>query len=312
MNIPKIFTIIPILFLTTFNTLKSQNIAADLSIGDTTQTHILETKKGDTFVGRTLAIENVDISFLFNNRDTLHFKLAELASLRVYDPTQPSKEETKAQEEARVEEDLFSELEPEEFEIPGTERVFLAPSAFSLKKNQWEYRNVEVFLNSLEYGINNHVSIGVDVFPTIGTNMFGAKLKASWDVNDKIHLGAGARLYYVSFFFGEEAAVFAYYHGSATFGSREKFFNFSYGLFNNDGATPSISIGGSLRVSEQWKLMADSFFGTFPDIEEFPNLVFLGASYFGHKHRLDFGLTILSIAGELIVPIPTIGYGLVF
>ncbi len=315
MNTPKIYTIIPVLLLTIFNTLKSQNIAPDLSIGDTTQIHILETKKGDTFVGRTLSIENLDISFLFNNRDTLHFKLAKLTSLRVYDPTKPSKKETKAQEEAQTEEELYSQWAQEEIEIPGTEKVFLTPSAFTLKKNQWEYRNVGVFLNSLEHGIHDHISIGIDIIPLIEINIIGAKAKVSLDISDKIHLGAGVRLHYVTFAF-EESTTLTSYYASATFGSREKFFNFSYGLISSEEigqeTAQSYSLGGSLRVSKQWKLVGDSFFSTLRDSEEFPTFIYLGASYFGHKHRLDFGLTIINVPDDFAFPLPTAGYGLVF
>ncbi len=313
MNFRKVLVIFISLF-TVFSTLKSQNIAHDVFIGDTTQTHILETKKEDSFVGKALSIDNLDISFLFTDRDTLHFKLTELNFLRVYDPAKPARKETKAQQEAQTEEELYSEWEQEEFRIPGTERVFMTPSAFTLKKNRREYRNIDFLLNSSDIGLSDHISIGFDFLPLIIVNFIGVRAKAAMDVNDKIHLGLGARLHYMGSFFTEGTSLASYY-ASATYGSREKFLNFSYGLLSSQElgkeVGQSFSLGGSLRISEHWKLMAESFYSTIIGREEYPNYIFAGASYFGHKHRLDFGLALAGPPEQPILPLPIVGYGMV-
>jgi hypothetical protein len=71
---------------------------------------------------------------------------------------------------------------------PNCTRYFFAPSAFMLRKGEGYYQNAYILSNSVNYGINDHVTIGGGIILPI---FFYITPKIGYSVNDYVHFSAG-------------------------------------------------------------------------------------------------------------------------
>ncbi len=298
-------------FLT--NSVWGQYFDPNLDFGDSTQIHRLLTGKDDVVFGHAISLKNTTLSFLFNNRDTLRFKLHDIRSLTVYDPANPvSSEEHNEFKVTVTHEPNQEEEEQEEQEIRGTEYVFFSPSAYNLGKRKSEFRNIVVLINSINYGLTDHISVGGDLSTTLGGHLLSLKIKTSYPLTGFLRVGAGARIHLVSGGFDMSSnSFFGSYYGVITAGNKDKFINFSVGYINDKNLVimegTYLSAGLSWRVSNHWKILADTFFsGVGEEVAEveqfhFSNFnirqpathVFLGTSYMKERHLFNFGIEII-------------------
>ena len=314
-----------ILFLILFGCLWSlggtaQVISTRLTVGDTLQTHILETVNGDRFVGRVTKIENTTVYFLFKEKIELEYGFSEIKALTV------AGEETEGIKGANGEE-RREELERrrrEPADITGTQDVTFMPSAFILGRGKKEYRNTMIFYNQFTFGFGDNVEAGFDFMPLIAVNIFAGRLKAGFSVNKKIHLGAGISTYGILFndtglgSGNSSVEGFTYGYGVMTFGSRDKFFNLGIGHtvgYNPDtGGALIINPGTSLRLGNRWKLTADLLFtGSASEFDFYS----FGAAWFNGRHRFDFGMVSIrnkrnTNFGAIAVPVPFARYARTF
>ena len=57
--------LVPFLLLACMIPVKAQQISEELNLADSSQLHVLETKRGDRFIGRVIKIENTTVYFNF-------------------------------------------------------------------------------------------------------------------------------------------------------------------------------------------------------------------------------------------------------
>jgi len=298
-------------FLT--NALWGQQFDPNLDFGDSTQTHRLLTGKDDVIFGHAISLKNTTLSFLFNNKDTLRFQLHDIKSLTVYDPANPvSSEEHNEFKVTVTYEPNQEEEEEEEEEIRGIEYVFFSPTAYNLGKKKGEFRNTAVLVNSINYGLTDYLSVGGDISTSITRYLLSLKIKASYPLTGFLRVGAGARVHLTSGGFDDSVdSDFISYYGIITAGNKDRFINFSLGNINKKNLVlmegTYLSVGLSWRISNHWKLLADTFFsGVGEELIEVQNFqlsnfnrrqpatyVFLGTSHMKGRHLFNFGLEII-------------------
>ena len=158
------------------------------------------------------------------------------------------------------------------FTNPNATRYLFAPSAIPLKKGEGYYQNVWVTLNSVNYGLTDHVSItgGLELISTltaiflpgeIGPFAF-ANVKAGFPVSDKIHLGGGVLAGgLLSDEFEEINMGIAY--GLVTRGNEEHnvTLGLGYGMVSGEWArTPIVVLNGMTRLNKRLGLVTENWF----------------------------------------------------
>ena len=325
MKLFKILFVLPFLFF--FLPMQAQVISEKIEIGDTTQVHVLNTLRGDRFVGRVIKIENTKVFFLFKEKNELEFDLAEIKSLRV--EGESGKRQGDDSDEPKSDyERKFEERQAKyayEASLPvlpaGAEANFFGTTGFTYGKGNGEYRNTMIFINRVDMGLGENIDIGLDLIPLIGVNMLGARIKAGFSLSENAHLGVGASTYA---FFSTFDDTFGGSHtyAVATIGSRERYLNFGYGYlfpyeqdFFTDPDTPVVNIGGSFRFAERWRVSGDIVLLT-DDFYE-PDFYNFGVAWFNRNNRFDFGITVVPLNnnndfGPDFVPVPFATYAFMF
>lgn len=196
----------------------------------------------------------------------------------------------------------LSQIQRESYHLQST-RYYFGPNGYGLRQGEGYYQNVNIFFNSVSYGITDNFSMGGGLVPLF---LFGGLdtptpiyilPKFSFPiVKDKLNLGAGA-LIGTLLGGGETGAGFVgTVYGIGTFGTRNK--NLSIGLgygFVDDSfaSTPTVSISGSVRISEKSYLMTENYL-----IDGFA-VGILGGRTVWESVSLDYGLILpYSVLGD--------------
>ena len=200
------------------------------------------------------------------------------------------------------------------FENPQSTRYFFAPNAIGIPKGSGYYQNTWIFLNNVNFGISNNVSIGAGTVPVF---LFGVSALPFWLLpkvsisvpNERVHLAAGAALGGI---LGEENAGAGIVYGVSTVGSRDS--NLSVGLgFGYAGSDwssqPVVTIGGMTRVGRTWYLITENYL--FPGGEA-AGVLSGGVRWAPENFAVDFGLVRpLDIEDEFI-GVPWLGVTIPF
>ncbi len=283
-------------FLTTFfvfafwtsDCLAQIRLPEGFRMGDTSQVQQIITKRGDIFHGRISNLSDSSLKFLINNDTAIELEFDEIVDITL---NQVSTEQHKKNRSVLI----------------GLENLWINTSAFTLEKGEGELRNIEVFLTMIDYGLTDHITIGVGYFIPVYAI---ARLKASTNVHKSLRLGLGTNTF-IGMLPVDGSDSFSHLFGIATIGSEDKYLNITGGYylpFDDLGDKKIVtSIGGSYRFRENWRLFAD--FNIVPNVN-FDNGGFLpsfGASWLITKNRIEFGL--LAFPGfDILVPIPVISY----
>lgn len=191
---------------------------------------------------------------------------------------------------------------------PRPTNYFFWPSAINLKKGEGYYQNNMVFLNSVQYGITDNISIGGGVeFLSLfsGTPLLFFSPKVSFPVSKNVHAGGGLLLFTVP---EEGSAGFLY--GSTTIGSVEHNLSGSVGFGFAAGefaTTPLLNISGMTRVSRKLMLMSENWILPIPD--DTVTAFSFGVRILGDKIAADVGLFYSNLFG---IPFPIGGFSVKF
>ncbi len=171
--------------------------------------------------------------------------------------------------------------------------LMFAPTGFGMTKRQSEYRNIEYFINSFAFGLNDHLSAGVGLVSILPY----ADMKLSYSLGKYVHWSVGAYVF---------APISAGYHTSLSVGTPDYFINLSYlnnkafAALQSDSDFDNFSFGASLRSGRRSRLFAefniltspvgefggyDSFYGT-----GYGNSFSWGYGYFSRKFRFEVGV----------------------
>ncbi len=250
------------------------------------KTYVLVTNRGDRFVGKVTGYESDAVKFELDNGVKLTFSHTEIQTIDIYEDYSGRS--------------LFRE---DAMGIPmnGQQYLYLTPTAFNFSFNKGEYRNTQIFLNSVDYGISDNLSLGVGLIPFFVANIIDVRTKLTYDIGEYVHLGVGGHILGGFTFgdFGDDWSL-GIAHGSASFGTPEKFLNVGYGKWlpfdRSDGFEEAdlIMVGGSFRINKKGRIFGDLIKVNERNVEfgsplEY-TIIMLGGSWFNAKNRVDFGL----------------------
>ncbi len=134
------------------------------------------------------------------------------------------------------------------------------PSAIPLNRDEFYYRNMEIFINSIGYGVNDHVTIGGGVVSFIIPYI---RANAGWEISPNNYVGGGVIA--SAGFFG---LGFGGVGGFATYtrGTPEKHISASigYGAFLASGISempesPVVNISGLMKVGRRAVIVSENW-----------------------------------------------------
>lgn len=195
----------------------------------------LLTTGNDTIFGSLVKVDSFSITLLLQGNDIVEFQAGEVrAYFFSYKP-------------------LIKRLDiGDDF----NQRIFVTPTAYSLKKGECEYRNIDVVYNSFHKGLSDNLSIGGGVVPTLILNGAFIDAKSSISLQKNIRLGVGVALIGGlggDLGFRPESFGFISGFGVLTIGNKKRFLNFMGGRivgrgFSEDEKGYTYSVGGSLKL----------------------------------------------------------------
>lgn len=155
------------------------------------------------------------------------------------------------------------EILPEDSDVPqnaNATRYLFAPSAIPLEKGSGYYQNAYILLNSANYGITDHISIGGGVGIPL---FFFVNPKVGFKVADRFYLSGGAIA--ATTFIGDNITV-AIPFAAATYGTHETNVTLAagYGLFWFSGdfehsKYPIATANGMFRLSKRLHLITENW-----------------------------------------------------
>ncbi len=151
---------------------------------------------------------------------------------------------------------------------PHPNRYFFGPSAIPLKKGDKNYQNAYFLLNSIQIGLNDHLSVGGGVLVPFALFLTP---KIGYKVAPKLHMGGGV-LFATSLIRDLNFGVGALY-GSMTYGTNEHNVTVNLGLGavkENTGLgssdytwkfanKPMLTLSGMTRISNRVMLMTENW-----------------------------------------------------
>lgn len=172
------------------------------------------------------------------------------------------------------------------FPNPHHSRYLFSPSAFNLKKGEGYYQNIYGVINSVNYGLSDHFTLGVGTeiislfsgFPVLMvTPKFGG-----YEIGNNLHAGGGA------FLAAAEGGIFGIGYGMITKGTEDK--NITFGLgwaFSSDGdleTKPVATISGMYRFRKNMAFISENWLVPFEGYKPFFSY---GLRFFGEQIAVD-------------------------
>ncbi|MBI5914312.1 MAG: hypothetical protein HY842_02980 [Bacteroidetes bacterium] len=258
--------------------------------------HVLKTKRGDRFIGQLISYNGFALHFLLRNGNGLFIPVSDIKNI------------------VWLKTDQIMELEGPRRTIPGPDKLFFTPTAFLLKKREKEFRNSLIGHNSFDYGLSDHVNIGVGFSSVLLASMVTVKLKAGYSLSKYVHVAVGGQIG-ASYAIDEQTVGILIGYGAISVGTPETHVNFGIGkgsfTDSYSASTTGLTVGTSIRVSDWGRLFVE-YIRFYSDGEvEIPFLQ-LGASWFKKSNRFDFGFAITDLGDDTAVPFPIIGYTKMF
>ena len=274
--------------------LMSQNTFVNYPF-DSTKTYKIELKDGSEFVGSYLEKNEVTVTIKTNTLPKIDIPLKGISKI-----TEINKSDFR--------EGLYW------FTNPMPTRYVFGPSAFNLNSGEGYYQNTYIFLNSLNVGVTDNISIGggLEFLSTFagGNPIFYLTPKFTIKIAEKLRIGSG--LIYISIpGFDNERFTSGVVYGIATYGTADDNLTFGTGWgffegeFNNK---PVIAFSGMTRIARKTALVTENFL--IPNLESgYYGMFSYGIRFFGEKIAVDLTLINSSDISEFIaIGIPCVNF----
>lgn len=267
-----------------------QNAPIDSSLLQSEGIQVLQTVRGDVFLGKTLDIQEDSIRFQIQNLGPISISREEIRWLGLVEQAGWLRDQVKFPTGVYDLETLYWQ-----------ENLSYSMTAFAYPKNSHEYRNISILYNVFDAGLTDNFSIGGGMVVPF---LFLIRSKLAFSLGDKFHLGAG-----VNNFLGINAdteGVVSHLFGIGTFGSPQQYLNITAGVAHQWGFPEDspfiVTVGGGFSFAPNWKIYGDV--GLAPGEEGIIPTIMV--SWFKKRNRLEFG--VLGVADGFISAIPMIGY----
>ncbi|GJM32669.1 MAG: hypothetical protein DHS20C18_16700 [Saprospiraceae bacterium] len=260
-----------------------------INLKDSTQIHILETKWGDRLIGQVVKIENTQLTFRINERSMLTYDFSEIKSVGVYG------------------EDDFKDLlsAPYEKETAwGTENLIYSSTGFNFPARTGELRNIELLLNTFDYGITDNFSLGGGIVVPVAIIIRG---KITAQIVPEVNLGVGINN--IVPLVDTDPAIISHAYLAATIGTPDRFINVTTGygiaLGESDNNPFILSFGGSFTFAKRWRFKMDAIWVTESGREGLIPGFMLGWSK--GKSRIEFGTAVIPDTSVPLIPLVAFG-----
>ncbi|MFM9946389.1 MAG: hypothetical protein ACKV1O_00470 [Saprospiraceae bacterium] len=282
-----------------------QVFSSSINLEDTTQEHLIITKRGDRIVGRIQKIEGTTVTFIMKTGNAITYAFQDIEWVGLREEKNAASKPSKGYQAELPRLRIAPERN-------GCENLLVSPSAFNYKKGTGEYRNLEVVVNIADVGLSDNFSVGGGmVIPFI----FIVRLKGTVDYNEIVHLGAGVNNFIpISEDIG--GSPFTHFYGVVTVGKPKAYLNTTLGyiipwdntpVFVGESETVPLvaTFGGSITVAERFRFMIDVIYTKGDGLDEVMPSFSMG--WIGRMSRFELGL-VTSVIGTDSFAIPALAY----
>jgi len=258
---------------------------------DTTKTYQIELVDGTEFIGILLSLDSTNMEIKTSSIPKIQISLATIKKMKVIENKMVFKGATAIPN-------------------PNPTRYLFAPSAFNLKKGEGYYQNTYLVLNSINYGITDHFSIGgslelISTFSTIGKSwspiyMFTPKI--GYEVAKNVNVGAGLLIANMGLQHGVQLA-----YGLVTYGNPENNVTLALSTGWAEGhylKNPPITLNGMFRMGRRTSFITENWI-----VPSIGTLYSYGVRFFGSKISVDLGfLNNKDIMKGILIGIPYVDF----
>jgi len=301
----RVFLSLLCLFFFTPEDAVSQVFSSSINLEDSTQQHLIVTKRGDRILGRIQKIEGTTVTFIMRTGNVITYAFQEIEWVGLQEEKSAGSKRSKGYEAELPRLRIAPERN-------GCENLLVSPSAFNYKKGTGEYRNLEVLVNIADVGLSDNFSVGGGMLIPF---IFIVRLKGTVDYNDIVHLGAGVNNFIP---ISEDLAgdPFTHFYGVVTLGKPKAYLNTTLGyvipwnntpVFHGESETIPLlaTFGGSITVAERFRFLIDVLYLKGNDFDEV--MPSFSMAWLGRMSRFEVGL-FSSVVGESSFAIPVLTY----
>lgn len=193
------------------------------------------------------------------------------------------------------------------FPNPHHTRYLFGPSAFNLKKGEGYYQNTYAVVNTINYGVTDHFTMGagtelISLFSGYPVLILTPKI-GGYKISDKLYAGGGAFLGFST----DGSGGIGY--GVLTYGNEDSNLTFGTGwAFSNSdlASNPVLTISGMHRfarsiafITENWLVPFDGYTPVFS----------YGLRFFGERMAVDIAfINTPEFTKEIVIGIPFIDF----
>ncbi len=266
---------------------------------DTAKIYIIVLQDGSQFVGNFLQKDSELVVIKTASISKIEIPIQKIKSIEIVDP---------------------ANMKNGEYWLPNPNktRYLFAPSAFTLKNGEGYYQNTYLFVNSINVGITDNISIGggIEFLSTFGSltegsfqPVFFITPKIGFKVAEKVHLGAGLLYVSVPEFFSDSRTGLGIAYGIGTYGTEDHNITLGIGWGVVEGefsSKPIIAISGMTRIARKTALVTENWF--FP-ADPYYGVISYGIRFFGEKLTVDLALlNNADIASSIFIGIPYVDF----
>lgn len=295
----RLFALLFTILISSVTNLFGQESFSDYNF-DKTKTYIFELQDGTKFIGSILQSDKLFVVVQTSSIPKIEIPFLKIKKIKVVDP---------------------SNLKNGEYWFPNPNRTryLFSPSAFTLKKGEGYYQNTYGFLNSVNIGLSDHISIGIGLeflstFATLSAGSFDPVFfitpKIGYQITDKFHAGAGVLYINIPEFFGtDRRSGLGIAYGIGTYGTPDHNITggLGWGFFEGEFSNlPFVTISGTTRISRRTALVTENWIIPSGDYHA---LISYGVRFFGEKLTVDLAFINGSgIAEVFILGIPYVDF----
>jgi hypothetical protein len=249
-------------------------------LGDSASIWTVETTDGNEFTGTIIFEDSTGIILKTSIYGELHIETRHIKKLEMIPP------------DRLVDGEYW-------FGNPHATRYFFGPNVYGLKKGEGYYQNTWIFLNQLNYGINDYLSLGGGIMPLF---LIAGSPTPVWltpklsvpIVQDKFNLGAGMLFIHVL----GDGSSFGIAYGASTFGNKESNLTLGAGWgfsgyeSNWDWSDRiTLMLSGMTRVGKKTYLLTENYYMSLGSGDSF-GIIMLGGRSVQKRLAVDYGLVL--------------------
>lgn len=172
---------------------------------------------------------------------------------------------------------------------PNESRLFVLPTARSLKRNSGYLSVTELFFPIAAFGIANYVSIagGISLIPFSNTQLIYVNAKVTPVQTKNADVAAGYMYMNVT---SKNAEGISIPYAVGTFGTKNASLTtgLGVGFSKSNSSNPILLLGGEVRAANKIKFITENWI--FTEKNNNYNFSFVGVRFFGAKLAADFAL----------------------